>query len=231
MEVLPGEEPRERARRGSYYAKMRRIQFHREFFGRAYAMQPRCSALFGVEAENAFNKLHEARRAIELACEMLTNHIKRPEDDEALWFQLRADILGSSFASKAKEPKRVDDCLRYSEVRWSGFADRVWRANDLGSTVGRRGSVFGARARGPSPKKQIPANRARRGLSGVGPLATGTVIGPGGDRPTGPKSDSTPVALRERWLQRWSRSFRRYRTSRGSSTAPQTSRARMPAIT
>jgi hypothetical protein len=161
MEVLPGEEPRERARRGSYYAKMRRIQFHREFFGRAYAMQPRCSALFGVEAENAFNKLHEARRAIELACEMLTNHIKRPEDDEALWFQLRADILGSSFASKAKEPKRVDDCLRYSEVRWSGFADRVWRANDLGSTVGRRGSVFGARARGPSPKKQIPANRAR----------------------------------------------------------------------
>jgi hypothetical protein len=74
-------------------------------------MQPRCSALFGVEAENAFNKLHEARHAIQIACEMLTNDIKRPEDDEALWFQLRADILGSSFASNAKEPKRVDQML------------------------------------------------------------------------------------------------------------------------
>jgi hypothetical protein len=93
-------------------ARMKRLQFHREFFERAYAMQPRCTALFGVEAENAFNKLHEARRAIESACEMLTHHIKRPQDDEALWFQLRADILGGGgFAAKAKEPKRVDKML------------------------------------------------------------------------------------------------------------------------
>jgi hypothetical protein len=123
MEVVPGEEQRERDRRGSYYARMKRLQFHREFFVRAYAMQPRCRALFGVEAENAFNKMHKARRAIEVACEMLTHDIKRPEDDEALWFQLRADILGGSFASKAKEPGRVDKMLE----EFRGEVERLCR--------------------------------------------------------------------------------------------------------
>jgi hypothetical protein len=179
MEVIPGEDPRERARRGSYYAKMKRIQFHREFFERAYAMQPRCSALFGVEAENAFNKLHEARHAIQIACEMLTNDIKRPEDDEALWFQLRADILGSSFASTAKEPKRVDQMF---EV-FRGEVERLCRpsleANDLGSTVGL--GVVGARARRLSPSKQIPAATVRR-LTRLGPVAGSVFSGP--ERPT-----------------------------------------------
>ena len=72
MEVIPDEDPRERDRRGSYYAIMKRIRFHREFFERAYAMQPRCTALFGEEAEDAFTQLQSARRAIEVACEMLT---------------------------------------------------------------------------------------------------------------------------------------------------------------
>jgi hypothetical protein len=111
MEVIPGEEPRERAFRGSYYAKLKRIQYHQEFFVRAYAMQPRCRALFGAEAEDAFNKMHKARRWIEVACQMLTNDIKRPEDDEGLWFQLRADIISGSSASQAKDPKRVDKLL------------------------------------------------------------------------------------------------------------------------
>lgn len=124
MEVFPGEAPSERDRRGSYYAKMKRLQYHREFFERAYAMQPRCRALFGAEAEDAFDKLHEARRAIEVACEMLTHHIKRPEDDEALWFQLRADILGGGgFAAKAKEPKRVDKMLE----EFRGEVERLCR--------------------------------------------------------------------------------------------------------
>jgi hypothetical protein len=86
MEVIPDEDPRERDRLGSYYAIMKRIRFHREFFERAYAMQPRCTALFGEEAEDAFTQLQSARRAIEVACEMLTYHIKQPADDEAMWF-------------------------------------------------------------------------------------------------------------------------------------------------
>jgi hypothetical protein len=111
MAEMPSEDERERKRRGSYYAIMKRIQFHRGFFERAWAMQPRCTALFGTNAEDTFLQLHKARRAIEIACEMLTNVVKQPEDDEQLWFQLRADIWGSHGASRAKEPDRVDKML------------------------------------------------------------------------------------------------------------------------
>jgi hypothetical protein len=110
MEEVPGEDERERSRRGSYYAIMKRIQFYRGFFERAWAMQPRCMALFGSKAEDVFSQLHKAHRAIELACEMLTNDVKQPGDDEQLWFQLRADIWGSH-SSRAKEPDRVDKML------------------------------------------------------------------------------------------------------------------------
>jgi hypothetical protein len=110
MEEMPGEDERERSRRGSYYAIMRRIQFHRGFFERAWAMQPRCMALFGAEAEEAFAQLQKARHYIELACEMLTAHVKQPKDDEPLWFQLHADIWGPQ-STNAKDPHRVDRML------------------------------------------------------------------------------------------------------------------------
>jgi hypothetical protein len=111
MEEVPGEDARERNRRGSYHAIMKRIQLHRGFFERAEAMQPKCMALFGREAEGIFMQLQNARRAIEVACETLTLHIKRPQDDEQLWFQLRADIWGGDYAGKAKEPDRVGKML------------------------------------------------------------------------------------------------------------------------
>jgi hypothetical protein len=110
MEEIPGEDERERNRRGSYYAIMRRIQFYRGFFERAWAIQPKCMALFSHEAEAMFEQLQKARRAIEVACQMPTYDIKRPEDDEQLWFQLRADIWGSE-SGRAKEPHRVDKML------------------------------------------------------------------------------------------------------------------------
>jgi hypothetical protein len=97
MEEIPGEDERERRRRGSYYAIMKRIQHHRGFFERAWAMQPRCMALFGDEAEEVFTHLQKARRYIEMACE--------------LWFQLRADIWGPQFATLSKDPHRVDKML------------------------------------------------------------------------------------------------------------------------
>jgi hypothetical protein len=40
--------------RAPYYAIMKRIQFRRGFFERAWAMQPKCMALFGHEAEGIF---------------------------------------------------------------------------------------------------------------------------------------------------------------------------------
>jgi hypothetical protein len=123
MEEIPGEDERERNRRRSYYAIMRRIQFYRGFFERAWAMQPRCMALFGTEAEDMFEQLQKARRGIEVACQMLTHDIKRPEDDEQLWFQLRADIWGSDLG-RAKEPNRVDKML--DEFR--GAIERLCRS-------------------------------------------------------------------------------------------------------
>jgi hypothetical protein len=111
MEVIPDEEPTDRSRRGTYYARMKRIQSYRAFFERAYAMQPRCTALFGVEAEEVFLQLHMARNHIEVACQMLTHDIKQPENHEDLWFQLRDDMGARGLVSKAKEPDRVGQML------------------------------------------------------------------------------------------------------------------------
>jgi hypothetical protein len=73
-------------------------------------MQPRCAALFGDEMEEVFEQLQKAGRAIEVACEMMANDVKGPQDGEALWFQMRADMLGNS-VKMAKEPDRVDKML------------------------------------------------------------------------------------------------------------------------
>jgi hypothetical protein len=51
MPKVEGEDEGKRQQKGSIYAVLRRIRFYKEFFERAYMLQPKCMAMFGKEAE------------------------------------------------------------------------------------------------------------------------------------------------------------------------------------
>jgi len=71
MKKKDGESDAEWNRRGPYYAILKRIDFNKEFFERAWKMQPRCTAMFGAQAEEMFLLMHRARREIEVSAQML----------------------------------------------------------------------------------------------------------------------------------------------------------------
>jgi hypothetical protein len=80
---------------------MKRREFplrDKDFFERVWRLQPRCMAVFGPNVEATFIKLHQARRNIEVAAQMLAEHVREPYyelKDEAtikLYEQMRRDI-------------------------------------------------------------------------------------------------------------------------------------------
>jgi hypothetical protein len=71
MKKKDGESDAEWNRRGPYYAILKRIDFNKDFFERAWKMQPRCTAMFGTQAEEMFLLMHRARREIEVSAQML----------------------------------------------------------------------------------------------------------------------------------------------------------------
>jgi hypothetical protein len=87
-----------RNRVGPYYASIKRINQNKDFFERVWRLQPRCMAVFGPNVEATFIKLHQARRNIEVAAQMLAEEARRPfsgpKDDATinLYEQLRRDI-------------------------------------------------------------------------------------------------------------------------------------------
>src|SRR6266566_3290864 len=52
----------QRNARGPFYAILQRIDANKDFFGRAWKMQVRCTALFGPQVEEIFLLMHRARR-------------------------------------------------------------------------------------------------------------------------------------------------------------------------
>lgn len=118
------ESPKERMRRGSYYAILRRLDHNREFFDRAWKLQPRFMAVFGANSEDIFSLLHKARGAIEISCETLLSEKEEParNDKESyeLWLQMRADIWasrGSPRAERDEVGRKLDDFVSKIEAR------------------------------------------------------------------------------------------------------------------
>lgn len=88
-----------RRQRGPYFAAIKRINSNAKFFEKIWAIQPRCMALFGASVEQTFIKLHQARRHIEVAAQMLAQRANDEdpyrddtEDTKRLYQQLRSDI-------------------------------------------------------------------------------------------------------------------------------------------
>lgn len=88
------EDANKRQAAGPYFAILKRIEHHKDYFERVWKMQPRFMAMFGREAAEIFTKLHQARRNIEVSAEMLMDDAIRGalHDDPNFTKELKADI-------------------------------------------------------------------------------------------------------------------------------------------
>jgi hypothetical protein len=71
MPTIEGEAEENRRERGPFFAILNRISSQKEFFERAWKLQPRFMAMFGPQSENIFIQLHQARRNIQVSASML----------------------------------------------------------------------------------------------------------------------------------------------------------------
>jgi hypothetical protein len=74
MPTTPGESDKDRRARGSDFVVLKRLAQQREFFERAWKLQPLGMALFGPETATTFSLLYGARKEIETASELLVWH-------------------------------------------------------------------------------------------------------------------------------------------------------------
>jgi hypothetical protein len=106
-----GMSDREKEKRSTSYAIIKRLERHLEFFDRVLKFQPRFMAAFGKQTASTFQKLHMARNMIQAACEILIfEAIDGGSVDEALVAQMRADIWDHT-SPLVGEPKRVTKLL------------------------------------------------------------------------------------------------------------------------
>jgi hypothetical protein len=100
MPEQPGDSPEARNLRGSYYVVGKRVVEHKDFFDRAWKLQPRVMAVFGEEVESIFARLQNARALVQvasktLAFDMPLNPGRESIDDHNLRIQLGNDLWGS----------------------------------------------------------------------------------------------------------------------------------------
>lgn len=129
MPQWDGDTEDRRLRRGPYFAIIKRLNANSKFFERVWSIQPKCMALFGQPVEQTFMKLHQARRHIEVAAQMLAQRANdgRAEDtqDEAIgrnntrfWFYGRLyykDVFGDPqvhcFYFRSKTNPSAEHCV------------------------------------------------------------------------------------------------------------------------
>jgi hypothetical protein len=103
----------DRNARGPFYAILKRIEAHREFFERAWKIQVRCIALFGPKVEETFLLMQRARREVEVSAEMLLrdpNPVVNTPDNLETWNRFRADVW-PAYGNRAKGGDRVGQKL------------------------------------------------------------------------------------------------------------------------
>ena len=124
MPKKAGETDAEWDRRGPYYAILKRVERHKDFFERAFRLQPRCMAVFGTSAEDIFFLMHKSRREIEVSAQMLA---WRQGFSAELHEQMERDIWDQSGveAEKDKVGNRLKDFRLKTEAMCRPVVDRV----------------------------------------------------------------------------------------------------------
>lgn len=134
MPKRDGESEDKRTRRGPYYATFKRIQQNKEFFEKVWKLQPRCMAVFGRDIESTFLKMHQARRNIEVAAQMLAERIDEPFEDRdestrELYKQLHRDLWDHGDYEKEKDlvGRLLEDFERELEAKAKPIVDQKYR--------------------------------------------------------------------------------------------------------
>lgn len=126
MPERSGDTEDKRQRRGTYYATFKRIRDNKAFFERVWKLQPRCMALFGSQVEATFMKLHQARRHVEVAAQMLAENVDDPDrtgNSRDLYEQLRRDVWDHGGYESEKD--RVGKMLNEFVTEVIRFAEPV----------------------------------------------------------------------------------------------------------
>lgn len=100
MAVKEGESEEDRQMRGAYWAVGKRVLENRDYFERAWKLQPLVMAIFGEHMEKVFEELHNARSIVQVASQTLTWELPltptvRTKEDYELRVQLRNDLWGT----------------------------------------------------------------------------------------------------------------------------------------
>jgi hypothetical protein len=143
MEKRPGESQAEWDARGPYYAILKRIGAHKDFFERIFKIQPRCMAVFGEKAEEIFLLLHKSRREIEVSAQMLGwREGFNPEQQE----QMRRDIWDHGDLENDKVGVKLLRFRKSIEGLCGPIVDREYGKSDEDSPLGML-SIKGLRKR------------------------------------------------------------------------------------
>lgn len=88
------DDPQRRNNAGPFFAILKRIDSHKDFFERVWRMQPRFMAMFGKSAADVFLRLHQARRSVEVSAGMLLRYAAKGEPirDHKFRDKLEGDI-------------------------------------------------------------------------------------------------------------------------------------------
>jgi hypothetical protein len=134
MPKREGETEDKRSRRGPFYATFKRIEHNKEFFDKVWQLQSKCMAVFGRKIEDTFIKLHQARRGIEVAAQMLAEQVDDPvrsddEDTHKLYQQLRRDIWDHGGYDKEKDKigKLLQEFEQELEAAAKPIVDREYK--------------------------------------------------------------------------------------------------------
>jgi hypothetical protein len=132
MPETPGDDEEMKRKRAPFYAILKRVEFHKEFFDRAYKLQIRCGALFGQRAEDALLLLQKARREIEVSAGMLMRNPYaevRTEENLRTWEKFRTDVwAGYNAVNNTRDTvtEKLDECTRSVEAICRPTVERAY---------------------------------------------------------------------------------------------------------
>lgn len=88
------DDPEKQRAAGPFFATLKRVEYHKDYFDRVWKMQPRFMAVFGKEAADIYMEVHQACRKIEVSAGMLMRAEARgePYRDAEFAERLKNDI-------------------------------------------------------------------------------------------------------------------------------------------
>ena len=139
----------QRNRRGSFYAILKRISLDKEYFESVWKLQPRCMAMFGAFVEDIFLLMHQARREVEVAAQMLGSNCQLGDEMRT---RLERDVwdMGDFESENDKVGKKLADFRARTEALCKPIIEREfrsirlpWRNNSKNSETGNACVVKG----------------------------------------------------------------------------------------